>query len=253
MVPQIRLKYEKISVKLDEKPLDSHIKNNTSDISISIDDVGITPRASMSNNVILSYLSSDPNLFDLITYKSGTAPTTPTGSPTKPNSPSIAGVETAQKLEVAAKLTNSSLKCNLSLENYYRLMDIISQFVDPPTSTTNPTPIPIPTNPPSTNTSPLKLSNSGLQSSIITASSLGVGNLGTSTLGMSNLAMSNMGTSNLGSSILQFSAFFPPHATSRLDSNFFTNGNLMDSAIFGTVEESRLEKSVLTKYLLPFH
>ena len=247
--------YNKISVKIDEKPADaSHLKDTTSDSTVQIDDVGITPRNSMSNNVILSYLSSDANLFDSITYKSGIAPTTPTGSPTRPNTIGIPNMETASKLEVAAKLTNSSLKCNLSLENYHRLMYIIGHFIDPPTPTPSPTTSAINPPPITSNTSPIRLSNSGIgpTNSYLTNSSLSVSSMGMSAMGMSSMGMNNLGASNLGSSILQFSAFFPQSSSSRLDNTFFSNGNLMDSGIFGTVEESRLEKSILTKYL-PCH
>lgn len=293
----------KISVKLDEKPVDSQIKPSTptsttsptGDVAPGFDDVGIT-RKSLSNNVILSYSSSDPSLFDTITYKTGAQSTTPTNSPTKSDSSSsLLGGEGSQKLEVAAKLTNSILKCNLSLENYHRLMFIIGQFIDPPNS---PSPPPssssnistsssstlftssgissTSTYPPSSTSqlSPTKLNTSGLNVNVLNTSNnlnmsamgmsamgmsamgmsaFGMNNNNNNNLGMSTMGMSSFGMSNLGSSILQFSAFFPPGANgNRTESAFFSNGNLMDSAIFGTVEESRLEKSILTKYLQTF-
>lgn len=297
---------KKISVKLDEKPTDSTIKPTTPTTStpmeVSFDDVGIT-RRTLSNNVILSYLSSDPSLYDVVTYKTGSQSTTPTSSPSKSDSGIFSGGESSQKIEVAAKLTNSTLKCNLSLENYHRLMFIIGQFLDPANSSTTPpanaqtttstsnmnntstmnansasflsnsmNPLSLSSSstisPPHLSPSKINTSNNNLNSSgfynnynnnnnmssmgermnNLGMSNLGMSSLGMSSLGMSSLGISNFGASNLGSSMLQFSAFFPPGASGRTDSTFFSNGNLMDSAIFGTVEESRLEKSILTKY-----
>lgn len=229
-----------LSINLDDRgSYDSTIKSP--ELDINNNNNNNNAKAKLSNNTILSYISSDPNLFDTITYKPGKLlPDSPTKSDPKNAAQEVAG----ETIDVNAKFINATLRTNLSVENFHRLLDIVEQFAR----------------------ESAKAASTG--SSIQTGSGInlppGMNSLGTSSGGY-NLAMSGYGypplgaSSNLGMSMgmmnsinIGSSIFGRPGLQQTggfSDSMFLNQANLMDSAIFGSAEESRLEKSILTKYL----